>query len=54
LGKKEEIREKESIDKVTSDAKYDQTQSKEMLRMLYRDYRIVITGQRSARARYGE
>ncbi|MDG6907557.1 MAG: hypothetical protein JRN20_17425 [Nitrososphaerota archaeon] len=44
IGKKEEISEKESIDKVTTDAKYDLTQAKEMLRMPYRDYRIVIMG----------
>lgn len=47
IGKKEEISEKEFIDKVTTDTKYDQTQAKEMLRMLYSDYRIVITSQRS-------
>ena len=46
MGKKEEIGEKEFVDKATSDSDYDQVQAKEMLRMLYGDYRIVITRER--------
>ena len=46
MGKKEEISDEEFVDKATSDSDYDQVQAKEMLRMLYGDYRIVITKER--------
>ena len=35
MGKKDEISEKEFVEKATSDSDYDQVQEKEMLRMLY-------------------
>jgi len=46
IGKKEEISDKDFVEKATSDTDYDQVQAKEMLRMLYGDYRIVITRER--------
>lgn len=47
VGKKQEISDKEFIDKATSNTDCDQAQAKEMLRMLYSDYRIVITQERA-------
>lgn len=42
-GKKEEVSDKDFISKTTSETDYDQAQAKEMLRMLYGDFRIVIS-----------
>ena len=46
-GKKEEISDKEFVEKASSESDYDQVQAKEMLKMLYSDYRIVINREHS-------
>ena len=54
IGKKNEISDKEFIDKVTSGTDHDQSQAKEMLKILYSDYQIVITREQSGSYYFGK